>query len=48
MIEFIMAFWPLALALIMFILGTRLGHAVGVNDGLRRAHDIMDEAHRNG
>ena len=33
--------------LFCFVLGWHLGHAVGVNDGLRRAHDIFDEVHRD-
>ena len=31
---------------VVFAMGWKLGHAVGFNDGLRRAHDIIDEVHR--
>ncbi len=32
-------------SLVCFVAGFKLGHAVGMNDGIRRAHDIMDEVH---
>lgn len=32
-------------SLVCFVAGFKLGRAVGMNDGIRRAHNIMDEVH---
>ena len=34
------------IGLAAYILGFKMGHAVGMNDGLRRAHEMMNKAHR--
>ena len=47
MIELTIASWLIiaVLALCCLAAGYQMGHRVGFNDGLRKAHEIMDEHH---